>query len=263
MESGASASVTWLNGRPLRHWIGGAPIDRPPSRTVPLAPALRGTIHGPLPVATTEEIDAFMVVVGGGLGRWLALSPEARKAGVMSLSDAIEANADRLSAVLQFEMQLAAELADAQVRRSYTRMREILAESDSGRSPDVPAGIGAIVTSRHRSGKVLMALFTRVLLNDSVIVIKPSEAGPLIVELLVELANTCELPPGVVNVVHGDEETVDALVTNPHVAAVYFDGNPDSEQHMIRLATLCEKPIVLYAEDPQFAGTPLRVLPSA
>lgn len=68
-------------------------------------------------------------------------------------------------------------------------------------------------------------------------VLKPSEKVPLSAVLLGELFQEAGLPPGVLNIVHGDRECVDALITHPDVAAVSFVGSTPIAQHIYQTGT--------------------------
>jgi malonate-semialdehyde dehydrogenase (acetylating)/methylmalonate-semialdehyde dehydrogenase len=58
-------------------------------------------------------------------------------------------------------------------------------------------------------------------------VLKPSEQDPLTHQRIVELAGEAGLPPGVLNVVHGDRDVVSALIEHPDVAGISFVGSSD------------------------------------
>jgi len=69
------------------------------------------------------------------------------------------------------------------------------------------------------------------------VVLKPSEKVPLSAIRLGELLIEAGLPPGVLNIVHGDRESVDALLTHPKVAAVSFVGSTPVARHIYETAT--------------------------
>jgi malonate-semialdehyde dehydrogenase (acetylating) / methylmalonate-semialdehyde dehydrogenase len=68
-------------------------------------------------------------------------------------------------------------------------------------------------------------------------VLKPSERDPSCGMRLVELALEAGLPPGVLNLINGDREAVEALITHPGVAAVSFVGSTPVAEHVHRTAT--------------------------
>jgi malonate-semialdehyde dehydrogenase (acetylating)/methylmalonate-semialdehyde dehydrogenase len=72
-------------------------------------------------------------------------------------------------------------------------------------------------------------------------VLKPSERDPSTAMRLAELALEAGFPPGVLNVVNGDREAVDALLTHPAVAAVSFVGSTPVAEHVHRTASAAGK----------------------
>ena len=68
-------------------------------------------------------------------------------------------------------------------------------------------------------------------------ILKPSERDPSVPQRLAELLLEAGLPPGIVNVVNGDKEAVDALLHDPRIGAVSFVGST---------------PIAAFAASPHF-----------
>lgn len=204
-----------------------------------------------VPVASTDEVETFLSMIVPALPRWLARSETDRRDTMRAVSAGLRACEDELIDVLRFEFEIDEERAAAQVRRSWQRILDISDETDV-RHDRIAPGVCAFVLSRHRAGKVLTASIARVLLNESIVVIKPSLATPLSTHLLTEII--CRsAPPGTVNLIHGDEETVDALVSSPLLGSVFVDGSPEAEAHVSRLGDLFRKPVIPYAEDDRFA----------
>src|SRR5690606_3059091 len=69
------------------------------------------------------------------------------------------------------------------------------------------------------------------------VVLKPSEKDPSAASWLAALLHEAGLPDGVFNVVHGDREAVDALLTHPDVSAISFVGSTPIAKHVYETAT--------------------------
>ncbi len=204
-----------------------------------------------VPVASTAEVETFLSMIVPALPRWLARSEADRRDVVGAISAGIREREAEFVDVLRFEFDIDEQRAAAQVRRSWQRAADISDETDVLHERVAP-GVCAFVLSRHRAGKVLTASIARVLLNESIVVVKPSLATPLTTHLLTEVICRA-VPPGTVNLIHGDEETVDALVSSPLLGSVFIDGSPEAEAHVSRLGDLFRKPVIRYAEDDRFA----------
>lgn len=88
-----------------------------------------------------------------------------------------------------------------------------------------PLGVCVGITPFNFPGMIPLWMFPMAIACGNTFILKPSEKDPSCAARLVELATEAGVPAGVVNVVHGDSETVDALITHPDVKAVSFVGS--------------------------------------
>ena len=95
-----------------------------------------------------------------------------------------------------------------------------------------PLGVCVGITPFNFPAMVPLWMFPLALVCGNTFVLKPSEKVPLTAVALVELLEKAGLPKGVLNLVHGGRECVDALLTHPKVRAISFVGSsPDREAH--------------------------------
>ncbi|HEY1686304.1 MAG TPA: aldehyde dehydrogenase family protein, partial [Tepidisphaeraceae bacterium] len=100
-----------------------------------------------------------------------------------------------------------------------------LARNVDGETLRFPVGVCAGITPFNFPAMVPMWMFPIALACGNTFVLKPSEKVPLSVNLLGELLVEAGVPAGVFNIVHGDKEAVDVLLTHPLVKAVSFVGS--------------------------------------
>lgn len=100
-----------------------------------------------------------------------------------------------------------------------------------------PLGVCAGITPFNFPAMIPLWMFPMAIVCGNTFVLKPSEQDPLSTMLLVELALEAGVPPGVLNVVHGGKEVVDALCTHELVKAVSFVGSTAVGTHVYRLAS--------------------------
>jgi malonate-semialdehyde dehydrogenase (acetylating)/methylmalonate-semialdehyde dehydrogenase len=93
-------------------------------------------------------------------------------------------------------------------------------------------GVVAGITPFNFPVMVPMWMFPVAIACGNTFVLKPSERDPSSALLVAELALAAGLPPGVLNVVHGDKEAVDTLLTDPHVKAVSFVGSTSIAEYV-------------------------------
>ena len=100
-----------------------------------------------------------------------------------------------------------------------------------------PLGVCAIITPFNFPAMVPMMFLPFALVAGNTVVMKPSEQVPLIQQRLSELLAECDIPAGVVNVVNGGREAVEALCDHPDVQAVSFVGSSPVARAVYQRAT--------------------------
>ncbi len=88
-----------------------------------------------------------------------------------------------------------------------------------------PLGIGAGITPFNFPAMIPMWMFGMAIACGNAFILKPSERDPTVPVRLAELMKEAGLPDGILNVVHGDKEMVDAILDHPDIAAVSFVGS--------------------------------------
>ncbi|MGZ5048026.1 MAG: CoA-acylating methylmalonate-semialdehyde dehydrogenase [Usitatibacter sp.] len=100
-----------------------------------------------------------------------------------------------------------------------------------------PIGVCAGITPFNFPAMIPLWMFPMAIVCGNTFVLKPSEQDPMTPMLLAELAIEAGVPAGVLNVVHGGKEAVDALCTHPDVKAVSFVGSTHVGEHVYKLAS--------------------------
>jgi malonate-semialdehyde dehydrogenase (acetylating) / methylmalonate-semialdehyde dehydrogenase len=100
-----------------------------------------------------------------------------------------------------------------------------------------PLGVCAGITPFNFPAMIPLWMFPMAIVCGNTFVLKPSEQDPMTPMLLAELALEAGVPPGVLNVVHGGKEAVDALCSHPDVKAVSFVGSTHVGEHVYKLAS--------------------------
>ena len=96
----------------------------------------------------------------------------------------------------------------------------------------LPVGVCAGITPFNFPAMVPLWMFPIALACGNTFVLKPSERDPSASLMLAELLDEAGLPPGVFNVVQGDRDAVDALLTHPQVRAISFVGSTPVARHI-------------------------------
>ncbi len=104
-----------------------------------------------------------------------------------------------------------------------------------------PLGVVAGITPFNFPAMVPMWMFPIAIAAGNTFVLKPSEKDPSASIRLAELLSEAGLPDGVFNVVHGDKEAVDALLTHPQIQAVSFVGSTPIARYVYETGTKAGK----------------------
>jgi malonate-semialdehyde dehydrogenase (acetylating)/methylmalonate-semialdehyde dehydrogenase len=100
-----------------------------------------------------------------------------------------------------------------------------------------PLGVCVGITPFNFPAMVPLWMFPLALACGNTFVLKPSEKVPLTALVLIELLQQAGLPKGVLNVVHGGRDCVDALLTHPKVKAISFVGSSPVAKHIFETGT--------------------------
>jgi malonate-semialdehyde dehydrogenase (acetylating)/methylmalonate-semialdehyde dehydrogenase len=100
-----------------------------------------------------------------------------------------------------------------------------------------PLGVCVGITPFNFPAMVPMWMFPIALATGNTFVLKPSEKDPSLALALAQLLKEAGLPDGVFNVVQGDKESVDVLLTDPRVQAVSFVGSTPIAEYIYQTAS--------------------------
>ena len=214
-----------------------------------------GQIIGRVPVATREEVDAAAASARAAFWPWRA-TPVAERAEVMFRYKArLDAQRDELARLLTAENGKPLAEAHAEVGRGIevvafaTGMPTLMMGTsleDVSRGVDselirVPVGVIAGICPFNFPAMIPLWMFPIAIAAGNAFILKPSELTPLTGTRLVELLYEAGLPPGVMNLVHGDREVVDQLLVHDEVDGVSFVGSQPVAEHIYKTASTAGK----------------------
>lgn len=104
-----------------------------------------------------------------------------------------------------------------------------------------PLGVCAGITPFNFPAMIPLWMFPMAIATGNTFVLKPSEQDPMVTMRLVELALEAGIPKGVLNVVHGGEDVVNAICDHPDIKAVSFVGSTRVGTHVYNRSSLAGK----------------------
>lgn len=186
---------------------------------------------------------------------WAATNPQRRARVMFAYKQLIEDNMQSLAEMLSSEHGKTVPDAMGDVQRGLEVIEyacgipQILkGEHTHGAGPGIdvysmrqPLGIGAGITPFNFPAMIPMWMFGMACAAGNAFILKPSERDPSVPVRLAELFLEAGAPEGLLQVVHGDKEMVDAIIDHPDIAAISFVGSSDIAQYIYARGTALNK----------------------
>jgi malonate-semialdehyde dehydrogenase (acetylating) / methylmalonate-semialdehyde dehydrogenase len=197
-------------------------------------------------LADTATVQKAVASAQAAYPAWRA-TPPLKRARVMSkLKILLEENADAICALVTAEHGKVLSDAMGELQRGienveYASYAPELIKGEHSKnvgsgvdswSEFQPLGVAAGITPFNFPVMVPLWMWPMAVACGNTFVLKPSERDPSSALLVTQLALQAGLPPGVLNVVQGDKEAVDALLADPRVRAVSFVGSTPIAQYI-------------------------------
>jgi malonate-semialdehyde dehydrogenase (acetylating)/methylmalonate-semialdehyde dehydrogenase len=203
-----------------------------------------------VPFATTDEVNAAVAAAHEAFKTWRHTPLGARMRIMLKLQALVREHSKRIALTLSAEQGKTVADAEGDIFRGLevvehacsigTLQMGEFAENVAGGVDTYtlrqPIGVCAGITPFNFPAMIPLWMFPMAIVCGNTFVLKPSEQDPLSTLLLVELAMEAGVPPGVLNVVHGGKEVVDAICTHPDIKAVSFVGSTAVGTHVYDLA---------------------------
>ncbi|MCC2976508.1 CoA-acylating methylmalonate-semialdehyde dehydrogenase [Sphingomonas sp. PL-96] len=210
-----------------------------------------GQVQAEVRLGTRADLDRAVAAAQAAQPGWAATNPQRRARVMFRFKELVEAEMDSLARLLSSEHGKV--LADS--RGDIQRGLEVVefacgiphalkGEYSLGAGPGIdvysmrqPIGIGAGITPFNFPAMIPMWMFGIAIACGNAFLLKPSERDPSVPVRLAELMLEAGAPEGILQVVHGDKEMVDAILDHPAIAGVSFVGSSDIAHYVYRRGT--------------------------
>jgi len=208
-----------------------------------------------VPFATPEEVDAAVASAKAAFKTWRKTPIGNRARIFLKLQQLIRENMSELALLLSREQGKTLPDAEGDVFRGLEVVEHAanigtlqlgeLANNVAGGVDTYtvlqPLGVCAGITPFNFPAMIPLWMFPMAIACGNTFVLKPSEQDPMVTMRLVELAHEAGVPPGVLNVVHGGEEVVNAICDHTDIKAISFVGSTRVGTHVYNRASLAGK----------------------
>ncbi|MGK6321925.1 CoA-acylating methylmalonate-semialdehyde dehydrogenase [Sphingomonas sp. DT-51] len=237
--------------RTIDHHIAGAAATAGgggAARTGDVFDSNTGQVQARVTLGSAADLDRAVAAAQAAQPGWAATNPQRRARVMFRFKELVERDMDSLARLLSSEHGKVIADSKGDIQRGLEVIEfacgiphVLKGEYTQGAGPGIdvysmrqPLGIGAGITPFNFPAMIPMWMFGVAIACGNAFLLKPSERDPSVPVRLAELMLEAGAPAGILQVVHGDKEMVDAILDHPAIAAVSFVGSSDIAHHVYR-----------------------------
>ena len=235
----------------LPNFIGGRWVESHAREHLDVHNPATGEVIARTPLSTAQDVDAAVAAAKEAFPAWRDTPPVVRARAMFRLKNLLEEHFEELARLVTTENGKTIEEARGSVRRGIEcvevacgtpslSMGYGLENIAAGIDCNVfrqPVCVCAAIAPFNFPAMVPLWYLPFAVATGNAFIVKPSEQVPLSQKRIVELLEGCDLPPGVVNLVNGGREAVEAICDHPGIAAVSFVGSTPVARAVYQRAT--------------------------
>lgn len=235
----------------LEHWVDGAAWSGDSGRTGPIHNPATGRVSGQVRLASTADVGVAVERAAAALPAWRDASIAKRQGVMFSFREILNARKEELAAILTAEHGKVFSDALGEIARGLEVVEFacgsghlLKGEYSDNVSTGVdvytlkqPVGVVGVISPFNFPAMVPLWFLPVALVAGNAVVLKPSEKDPTAADWIARAFAEAGLPAGVLTVVHGDKEAVDALLEHPTVGAISFVGSTPIARYIYERAS--------------------------
>ena len=234
----------------VEHWVDGADFIGESTRTAPVYNPATGAAQRQVRLATTGDVGVAVASAKKAFPEWSNASWSKRSQVMFAFRELLNARKDEVAAILTNEHGKVTSDALGEIARGlevveYATGMPHLAKGEYSENVSTGVdvysikqalGVVGIISPFNFPAMVPLWFFPIAIAAGNTVVLKPSEKDPSAAIWMAQLMKEAGLPDGVLNVVHGDKESVDAILEHPDVASVSFVGSTPIAKYIYETA---------------------------
>ena len=241
--------------RVIDHFLAGSAGGSAAARQGDVFDPNTGQVQARVALGTKADLDRAVAAAQAAQPGWAAVNPQRRARVMFAFKALVEKHMDELAHMLSSEHGKVIADAKGDVQRGLEVIEFCCAaphllkgEYTIGAGPGIDVwsmrmsiGIGAGITPFNFPAMIPMWMFGPAIVAGNAFILKPSERDPSVPVRLAELMLEAGLPEGILQVVNGDKEMVDAILDHPDIAGVSFVGSSDIAHYVYSRGTAAGK----------------------
>jgi malonate-semialdehyde dehydrogenase (acetylating)/methylmalonate-semialdehyde dehydrogenase len=223
----------------LRNFIDGRWEAATGTETIPVHNPATGEVLTSAPLSGGADVEKAVRAAAQALPAWRRTPPGDRIQPLFKLKALLDQHFGELARVVTNECGKTLGESEGELRRGIENVEvapgipslmmgsnlEDIASGIDELMIRQPVGVVGIITPFNFPGMIPLWFLPYAVACGNTVVLKPSEKTPMTMARMVELVEAAGFPAGVVNLVHGGKEAVDALLDHPEVRAISFVGS--------------------------------------
>lgn len=259
--------------RILKNYINGQWIESRSSGVLDVINPADGKILASVPSGSGEDVAAAAEMAHQTWSSWRNTPPVQRIQYLFRMKTVLESNADEIAEICTQECgktfaeskaELVRAVENIEVACGIPKMLQSDFSEDIASGVDEfyirqPLGVGASICPFNFPIMIPFWFMPYAIACGNTYIVKPSEKVPQTMTRIFELFEELNLPPGVLNLVHGGKETVDAILENPYIQAISFVGSSPVAKYIYQTGALHGKRVQAQGG----AKNPVVIMPDA
>src|SRR6201997_1559492 len=228
-----------MNMREIGHFVGGKIVKGISGRFGDVFNPSTGEVQARVALASKSEVETAIANAEAAFRGWAATNPQRRARVMFKFLELVQAEYDDLARLLSSEHGKTVPDAKGDIQRGVEVAEFacgiphlLKGEFSNAAGPGIdlysmrqPLGVVAGITPFNFPAMIPLWKCAPAIACGNAFILKPSERDPSVPMRIAELFLKAGLPPGILNVVNGDKEAVDTLLTDPRVQAIGFVGS--------------------------------------
>jgi malonate-semialdehyde dehydrogenase (acetylating)/methylmalonate-semialdehyde dehydrogenase len=257
----------------VRNYINGTWLFSQSTQYLEVKNPATGELLAFTPFSSMDEVDQAVRFAASAFKEWSKVPSAVRIQYLFKLKHLMEDHFEDLARTITIENGKILEEARGEIRRAIENVEVACGipilmmgdfSEDVARGVDEylirqPVGVAALICPFNFPGMIPFWYLPYALACGNTVIIKPSERTPLTMQKVIRLVEMAGLPPGVVNLVNGSAETVNALLDHPGIQAITFVGSTPTARHVYARASASGKRVQAQGG----AKNPVVILPDA
>jgi|TARA_B110001454_G_scaffold219166_1_gene250590 malonate-semialdehyde dehydrogenase (acetylating)/methylmalonate-semialdehyde dehydrogenase len=223
----------------IGHYIDGENVSGKSERTSDVFNPATGEVQAKVSLATVDEMNRAVEIAAKAQPAWAATNPQRRARVLMKFVDLLNRDMDKLAECLSREHGKTLPDAAGDVIRGLEVVEYCIGapqllkgEYTDSAGPGIDMysmkqalGVSAGITPFNFPAMIPMWMFAPAIACGNAFILKPSERDPSVPIMLAELFEEAGLPKGILQIVNGDKEAVDAILDNETIQSIGFVGS--------------------------------------